>query len=383
MRFVHIADTHLGLAAFHKMDPDSGMNLRERLIYDNFLESVEIMIRQKPDVLVHAGDLFDRVKPKTRAYTTVLTALDRLEEEGIPLIVISGNHSMPKTRYTPSPFEILEYHSAELHAAYRYRYERLELGDTVFHLIPNMLHAEDYMDASNQVELSKAHSNVLVTHGLASTLHEYRLKTVAEHELNATILSPEFDYIALGHFHGQQQVADNAWYSGSPEFCSYGEIFDEKGGLVVDLNRNIVEHLDLPRVPMLHLGKIPCEGLSAAEINQEIRECAARLPEGFEQGMALLVCDAVSANARAGIDRMLIGQVRSAILDFKVQVRSDESSGVSFESKDLSAVDYVEEFEMFLAKKHLDKETYAHIAQKGSEILKTVLKRHQEGSDEA
>ena len=53
------------------------MNLREKQLYDNFLSAIDVIIKQKPDVLVHAGDLFDIVKPRTRAYTTVLEALDR------------------------------------------------------------------------------------------------------------------------------------------------------------------------------------------------------------------------------------------------------------------------------------------------------------------
>jgi hypothetical protein len=29
MKLIHIADTHLGLAAFSRLDPESGMNLRD------------------------------------------------------------------------------------------------------------------------------------------------------------------------------------------------------------------------------------------------------------------------------------------------------------------------------------------------------------------
>jgi hypothetical protein len=47
------------------------MNLREKQVYDNFPATIDVIIRQKPDVLVHAGDLFDTVRPRTRAYTTV------------------------------------------------------------------------------------------------------------------------------------------------------------------------------------------------------------------------------------------------------------------------------------------------------------------------
>ena len=41
------------------------------------------IICQKPDVLVHAGDLLDVVKPMTRAYTTVAEALNSLHAAGI------------------------------------------------------------------------------------------------------------------------------------------------------------------------------------------------------------------------------------------------------------------------------------------------------------
>jgi DNA repair exonuclease SbcCD nuclease subunit len=32
------------------------MNLREKQVYDNFLSAVDAIIREKPDVLVHAGE---------------------------------------------------------------------------------------------------------------------------------------------------------------------------------------------------------------------------------------------------------------------------------------------------------------------------------------
>jgi exonuclease SbcD len=83
MHLIHIADTHLGLAAFNRLDPESGMNLREKQVYDNFLSAIDAIIKEKPDVLVHTGDLFDVVKPRTRAYTTVLEALERLHAADI------------------------------------------------------------------------------------------------------------------------------------------------------------------------------------------------------------------------------------------------------------------------------------------------------------
>ncbi len=103
-----------------------------------------------------------------------------------------------------------------------------------------MLRVEDYRTAYDQIEFSNKHQNVLVTHGLATAIKDKRLATVAEHELDSTILSDRFDYIALGHYHRQSQITDNAWYSGSTEYLTYGEIADEKGGLIVDPGRHEV-----------------------------------------------------------------------------------------------------------------------------------------------
>ncbi len=309
MKLIHIADTHLGLAAFSRLDPESGMNLREKQIYDNFLAAIDVIIRQKPDVLVHAGDLFDTVKPKTRAYTTVLEALERLHAAGIPLVIIAGNHSMTKTRYTTSPFEVLSYHPSQITAAYKFRYEKVELGDTVFHLIPNMLRPEDYRTAFDQVEFSRDHSNVLVTHGLATAIKDKRLATVAEHELDGTILSADFDYIALGHYHNQSQITDNAWYSGSTEYLTYGEIRDEKGGLLVDPGRHEVVPLQLPKTAMADCGTIRCQGVHPGDITEEIiaRVTKKNLPQF---AMAQVTLDGMSREHGKGIDTKNLAGIR-------------------------------------------------------------------------
>ena len=198
----------------------AGMNLREKQIYDNFLSAVDTIIEAKPDVLLHAGDLFDTVKPKTRAYTTVLEALERLHcdrysvhrDRREPQHGKNTVHDVPlRSPFLPPLTEFI--------AAYRFRYEQVEIGDTVFHLIPNMLRPEDYraLRMSRSRSQREDRHNVLMTHGLASAIRDKRLATVAEHELDSTILSDRFDYIALGHYHRQCQITDNAWYSGSTE----------------------------------------------------------------------------------------------------------------------------------------------------------------------
>ena len=61
MKLIHIADTHLGLSQFSRLDSESGMNLREKQVYENFLKAIDEIICQKPDALVHAGNLLRQI----------------------------------------------------------------------------------------------------------------------------------------------------------------------------------------------------------------------------------------------------------------------------------------------------------------------------------
>jgi DNA repair exonuclease SbcCD nuclease subunit len=381
MHLIHIADTHLGLAAFNRLDPESGMNLREKQVYDNFLKAIDEIIQQKPDVLVHAGDLFDTVKPKTRAYTTVLEALDRLHGAGIPFIVIAGNHSMVKTRYTTSPYEVLTYHPSKITAAYKFRYEQVEIGDTVFHLIPNMLRVEDYRTAFDQIELAPSgYHNVLVTHGLATAIKDKRLATVAEHELDSTILSDQFDYIALGHYHRQCQITDNAWYSGSTEYLKYGEIADTKGGLMVNPGRHEVCHLDLPCTPMIDLGTIKCEGVHPGDITEEIiiRIVGKSIPLS---AMAQVTLDGLSREHGKGIDTRDLAGIREHLLDLKIRIKTDEEDKPVPLQQDIRLIDYLQEFEAFIGKQQISAKQREFVASHGREVLQSVMDEHRETAE--
>jgi exonuclease SbcD len=379
MKLVHIADTHLGLAQFNRIDPENGMNLREELIYSNFLQSVDRILAERPDVSVHAGDLFDQVRPKTMAYTTALEALDRIADAGIPVVMVAGNHSMPKTRYTPSPFRVLEYHRAEFHAAYRYRYERVEIGDSVFHLIPNMLRPGDYRTAYDQVTCDQGRYNILVTHGLASTLRDHRLNTVAEHEIDSTLLSGGFDYIALGHYHGQVQAGSRAWYSGSAEYLSYGEIRDTKGGLLVDPGRGRVDPLPLVNTPMIDLGTVYCQEEPSRAVPGLIKTAIGKgKPELISLAQVTVVCQ--SREQAKAIDHQALARERERLLDLKIKTVIREEDQPVPDETDLHAIDYLAEFDVFLKKKNLVHREASFVRDQGRAALLAALRRDEDAS---
>ena len=99
------------------------------------------------------------------------------------------------------------------------------------------------------------------------------MRSVGEHELKDSLLKSDFDYIALGHFHGQAQLSGNAWYSGSVEYFNFGEAQDEKGMLLVDLETGRAESVPVKPKYMIDHPAIDCSGMRS----EEIAECLLEL----------------------------------------------------------------------------------------------------------
>src|SRR5438477_811005 len=88
MRFIHTADWHLG-RLFH------GVHLTEDQAYvlDQFVGLVK---DAKPDVVLVAGDVFDRAVPPPDAVELLDDVLSRLVMDlQVPVVLIAGNHDSP------------------------------------------------------------------------------------------------------------------------------------------------------------------------------------------------------------------------------------------------------------------------------------------------
>jgi exonuclease SbcD len=96
MRFLHTSDWHLG----KKLDDFSRLE-EQRLVLE---EIGEIADREKADVLLLAGDLFDTFNPPTEAVDLLYKSLKRLTCNGHrPVVAIAGNHDSPDRIEAPDP----------------------------------------------------------------------------------------------------------------------------------------------------------------------------------------------------------------------------------------------------------------------------------------
>lgn len=122
VRFVHAADVHLGspLEAVGARSDRLQGQLRDAT-YTAFERIVDLAIDEGVDFLVLAGDVYDQKNRSVRANEFLADQLGRLDDVGIPVYVIYGNHDPlgDATTYVELPPNVHEFgHEAPEAVAY-------------------------------------------------------------------------------------------------------------------------------------------------------------------------------------------------------------------------------------------------------------------------
>jgi DNA repair exonuclease SbcCD nuclease subunit len=112
VRFVHAADLHLG-SPLEAAGAESE-ELREQLrdaTYTAFRRIIDLTIEEEVDFLLLAGDLYDQKNRSVRANEFLAEQFNRLDEPGIPVYVIYGNHDPlgGATTYVELPPNVREF----------------------------------------------------------------------------------------------------------------------------------------------------------------------------------------------------------------------------------------------------------------------------------
>jgi exonuclease SbcD len=317
IRVVHFSDTHLGHQQYPRVD-ENGLNQRERDLYDAFDAIVDHAIATKADLVLHAGDLFDGVRPSNRALAHALEGFLRLSKAGIPVVLIAGNHEHPKLRETGSPFRLFA-HLDGVHPVYQGERQTLELrlkGRTMrVHAVPQCPDQESV--AREILEAPTAQDggiDLLVVHGAVTTLSDIPQAEFNELSLEPSWFAP-FHYVALGHFHGTKQATPNAWYCGAPDRVSMAESGQDKGFLEVGFapasTKAEVRFHALPVRPYADLPILHAEGMDGGAIVAAARDALARAPTG---SVARLRIDGIAPELRGSLDRRAIQDAAKHVL---------------------------------------------------------------------
>lgn len=239
MKIIHFSDTHLGFTDLDCVN-NEGINQREADFYEAFTQVIDKILEEKPDFVIHTGDLFHRSSPSNRAITFCLEQLKRVENSTVPFIIIAGNHSTPKTIKNSPILRALKTID-NIHAVFDQRYEKVEFDDVIFHALPHINDESKIEHELNILEenINKNKKNILMMHCSVGAF--YLMQEFGEWNFpkNKEYLFDKMDYVALGHWHGYGSINKkypHVCYSGSLERTSSNDKRNDKGYVLLDLN---------------------------------------------------------------------------------------------------------------------------------------------------
>ncbi|MCW2132603.1 exonuclease SbcCD subunit D [Arthrobacter sp. VKM Ac-2550] len=255
MKLLHTSDWHLG-RSFHGV----GMLGAQQHFIDQLVDTVR---ERSVDVVLIAGDVYDRALPGVDVVTMFSDALSRIRSAGARIILTSGNHDSAsrlgfgsailahggvhlRTRIAElaTPVE-LELAGATL-AVYGIPYlePRLTAGELEAAAPTHTAVMRAALErVHHDLESRRAHGPVrsLV---MAHTFASGGLTSDSERDLSIggvgaipLDLFDGLDYVALGHLHGRQELSRSVRYSGSPLPYSFSEAGHHKGGILLEFDQ--------------------------------------------------------------------------------------------------------------------------------------------------
>lgn len=266
MKIFHISDLHIGKQLKYYSLKES----QEKVLGD----IIKAAKNQRPDVIIIAGDIYDRSVPSGEAYEIFNDFLNGLAglEEKIPVLIIAGNHDNAMRLHYASAFlekqriyvsvrppENDEEHLKKIVLEDQY-------GKVNFYMLPFtkpgyvrwMFEEAEIVDYNRAIREIIAREKIDYSERNVLVAHQFFVSKDKEPEKSDSELSyisvggidsvdiewvRKFDYVALGHIHGAQYIGEeHIRYSGTPLKYSVSEENHNKAITVVTMGEKGTEN---------------------------------------------------------------------------------------------------------------------------------------------
>ncbi|WP_024614065.1 exonuclease SbcCD subunit D [Clostridium sp. Ade.TY] len=272
MKIIHTSDWHIG-----KIVNEFSMIEDQKYMLENLIKLID---EEKPEVLIIAGDMYDRSIPPVEAVELLNDTLNEIViNKDVKVVAISGNHDSGER--VSFGAKLLERQGLYIAGKDNELFKKvvIEGKDEIvnFYLIPYKdpavikkltenknikSHNDAMIEILNKIKLEANFDeiNIIVAHGYvtmyrdkAKDLSDDEMYKVADLEVSESerplsiggtelidsSIFDEFDYVALGHLHGRQKVSrDEVRYSGSLLKYSFSEVKQKKGVTLFNINKN-------------------------------------------------------------------------------------------------------------------------------------------------
>lgn len=290
MRLLHTSDWHLG-RSFH------GVGMLDA--QQNFIDQlVDFVGAEKVDVVLIAGDVYDRALPGVDVVRLLDDALVRLTDAGAQVVLTSGNHDSAirlgfASRLLERGGVHLRTRLAELDVPVLLPLDAAADGPVLAiygipWLEPRLVAEQLGVEPASHFEVTRAATDKIradvrtrardrEVHSvvLAHTFASGGISSDSERDLSIggvgavpLDLFDGFSYTALGHLHGRQTLSPAVRYSGSPLAYSFSEAKHKKGGWLIEADTSGITDVreiqwDAPRALAVLRGRL--EHLLTAE----------------------------------------------------------------------------------------------------------------------
>jgi exonuclease SbcD len=261
MKIMHLSDLHLG-----KNILEQSMIEDQRYIIDRIIDVVK---NREIDIVMIAGDVYDRGIPSVEAVNLFSEFLTRLYKLGIKVLIISGNHDS-KDRLTFGN-ELFVDNGIYIEGIFNGKLRKEEFSDSYgklnIYMLPFVKPADVRRYYSN-VEINSYNDAVKciidntgidINERNVIMIHQFVTASGVEVErsdsesislggidnIDVSIFD-KFDYVAMGHIHGAQKlIRDTVRYSGSPLKYSFSEANQKKSVSVIEFKNKDNVKIDL------------------------------------------------------------------------------------------------------------------------------------------
>jgi len=253
LRFIHLADTHLGLNW-----PPIGKKTDIQIpIYGKaFAAIIEAALKNQVDFVVHGGDLVDRPRPPTAAWSRILEELPKLKKAGVPFFVAPGSHDKPESYFDKAGGDILQILEKRLGLV-----QRVDVGTEPINFETKsgkkvIVFGLGDHGSNQEEEFLKLKGNmrggsefkILIMHGSVTSQPNLVGPALKSETIQEIFSRGLIDYVALGHNHRQWEHKQTHIYNpGSPEITSFADAptisynWTENAGIQED-TRETIKH---------------------------------------------------------------------------------------------------------------------------------------------
>lgn len=218
MKFAHLGDCHLGGWRFPEL---------QELNMQSFARAIEICIREKVDIVLIAGDLFDSAYPSIETLKQTFQEFKKLNQARIPCFLIAGSHDYSVSGKTF--LDVLEKAGFCTNVCkYEEKDERIILEPVIYegyaiYGYPGKKSGLEVPELRRvEIQDSPGFFKILMLHtSIKEAIGNLPIDSISINQL------PKADYYALGHLH-INYVKDNLVYSG-PIFPNNFEELEELG----------------------------------------------------------------------------------------------------------------------------------------------------------